>query len=59
MNSTDFGTTEDQVEALIRKHEAFDKVLEVQEEKVSKKSKVEVVLFLFIKVLPFYVRLFL
>jgi len=35
LNSTDFGTTEDQVDALIKKHEAFDKVMEVQEEKVT------------------------
>ena len=34
LSSTDFGTTEDQVEALTRKHEAFEKVLAVQEEKV-------------------------
>ncbi|KAH3854789.1 hypothetical protein DPMN_097338 [Dreissena polymorpha] len=34
LSSTDFGTTEDQVEALIRKHEAFENVLAVQEEKV-------------------------
>jgi len=32
--SSDFGSAEDQVEALIRKHEAFDNVLAVQEEKV-------------------------
>ena len=34
LSSTDFGTTEDQVEALTRKHEAFERVLAVQEEKV-------------------------
>ncbi|XP_052769142.1 spectrin beta chain, non-erythrocytic 2-like isoform X1 [Mya arenaria] len=34
LGSTDFGSTEDQVEALIRKHEAFDNVLAVQEEKL-------------------------
>ncbi|XP_052269284.1 spectrin beta chain, non-erythrocytic 1-like isoform X3 [Dreissena polymorpha] len=36
LSSTDFGTTEDQVEALIRKHEAFENVLAVQEEKLEK-----------------------
>ena len=44
LSSTDFGTTEDQVEALIRKHEAFEKVLAVQEEKV----------FVFLSLLYFY-----
>ncbi|KAJ8309236.1 hypothetical protein KUTeg_014110 [Tegillarca granosa] len=32
--SPDFGTTVEQVEALIRKHEAFEKVLDVQEDKL-------------------------
>ncbi|XP_061172689.1 spectrin beta chain, non-erythrocytic 5-like [Saccostrea echinata] len=32
--SCEFGSTVDQVEALIRKHEAFDRVLEVQEDKL-------------------------
>ena len=35
LSSTDFGDTVDQVEMLIRRHEAFEKVLDVQEEKVS------------------------
>ena len=35
LTSCEFGSTVDQVEALIRKHDAFDKVLEVQEDKVS------------------------
>ena len=35
LSSTDFGDAVDQVEMLIRRHEAFEKVLDVQEEKVS------------------------
>ncbi|KAL4238363.1 Spectrin beta chain [Mactra antiquata] len=34
LKGTDLGTTEDQVDALIRKHEAFDKKLNAQEEKL-------------------------
>nr|XP_022333961.1 spectrin alpha chain, non-erythrocytic 1-like isoform X4 [Crassostrea virginica] len=34
LTSCEFGSTVDQVEALIRKHDAFDKVLEVQEDKL-------------------------
>ncbi|XP_076441755.1 spectrin beta chain, non-erythrocytic 5-like [Babylonia areolata] len=35
LNSTDFGNTVDQVETLIRRHDAFEKVLDVQEEKLA------------------------
>ncbi|XP_033735465.1 spectrin beta chain, non-erythrocytic 5-like isoform X2 [Pecten maximus] len=34
LSSSDFGTDIDQVEMFIRRHEAFDKVLEVQEDKL-------------------------
>lgn len=44
LGSSDFGVDVDQVEALMRKHEAFDKVLEVQEDKVFKyKLKCEII----------------
>lgn len=34
LNSSDLGNSVSQVETLIRKHEAFEKVLDAQEEKV-------------------------
>ncbi|KAL8620004.1 hypothetical protein ACOMHN_015286 [Nucella lapillus] len=35
VNSSDFGNAVDQVETLIRRHDAFEKVLDVQEEKLA------------------------
>ncbi|KAK7105089.1 spectrin beta chain, non-erythrocytic 5-like isoform X3 [Littorina saxatilis] len=35
LSSSDYGDTVDQVESLIRRHEAFEKVLDVQEEKLA------------------------